>query len=409
MESLRELYRIGCGPSASHTMGPRFAAEQYRQRYPDAVGYAVVLFGSLAATGRGHLTDRALAQVFADRPFTIEWHPETCLPFHPNGMRWYCVDATGARQHEWEVYSIGGGELREAGAAAGAVQVYELASMTQIMLWCREHEASLADYVLACEGDGLRAYLAGIWSTMQASIREGLAQEGILPGPLKVRRKAREYLNRASAMKPDIRRSGLLSAYALAVSEVNASGGVVATAPTCGACGIVPAVLTYLSATLGCPQATLIEALATAGLIGNLVKANASISGAEVGCQGEVGTACAMAAAAAVQLSGGTVAQIEYAAEMGIEHHLGLTCDPVLGMVQIPCIERNAVAAIRAVDCADLALLGDGQHQISFDSVVDTMKRTGADMRQAYKETATAGLALVPMPGSGPPPGDATA
>ena len=395
MESLKELYRIGFGPSASHTMGPRFAAERYRNRYPDAYGYAVILFGSLAATGRGHLTDRALEQFFADCPFSIEWRPHETLPLHPNGMRWYCVDAHDQRTHDWEVYSVGGGALREADNAAPPDQPYQISSMADIMAWCREHNASLADYVFACEGEPIREYLGRIWQTMQASMREGLSKDGYLPGVLSVRRKASDYMKRVKNMKADRQRSGLLSAYALAVSEVNASGGVVATAPTCGACGIVPAVLNYLASENDFPQSAIIDALATAGVIGNLVKVNASISGAQVGCQGEVGTACAMAAAAAAHLLGGTLEQIEYAAEMGIEHHLGLTCDPVLGMVQIPCIERNAVAAIRAVDCADFSLLSDGDHQISFDSVVDTMKRTGADMRNTYKETSTAGLALL--------------
>ena len=395
MESLRELYRIGHGPSASHTMGPRLAAERYRQRHPDAPAYHVVLFGSLAATGRGHLTDRALEAVFADRKLEIEWRPDERLPLHPNGMRWTCVAERGERQHPWEVFSVGGGALREAGQIAAGEQVYALSTMADIMAWCDQRGARVADHVYACEDGTISDHLRTIWSAMQAALREGLSCGGVLPGALGVRRRARDAFQRAQGMQPEVRRTGLLSAYALAVSEVNASGGRVATAPTCGACGIMPAVLTYLQETTGCDEAAIIDALATAGVIGNLVKCNASISGAEVGCQGEVGTACAMAAGAAAQLLGGTVAQVECAAEMAIEHHLGLTCDPVLGMVQIPCIERNAVAAIRAVDCANLSLLSDGQHQISFDSAVDTMKRTGADMRHSYKETSRAGLALL--------------
>ena len=409
MQSLKALYRIGHGPSSSHTMGPRFAAERYRQRYPDADGYEVVLFGSLAATGRGHLTDQAMQEVFADRRFSIEWRAEEQLPLHPNAMRWYCLDDQGRRHHEWEVYSVGGGALRELGESAGDKPVYELGTMAQIMAWCRERNASLADYVYACEGDEIRGHLSTVWAAMQASLREGLSSTGVLPGALRLRRKAHDCLQRAQAVRSEMQRTGLLSAYAFAVSEVNASGGRVATAPTCGACGIVPAVLTYLQSTLARPDTAIIDALAVAGVVGNLVKTNASISGAEVGCQGEVGTACAMAAAAAVHLLGGSLAQIEYAAEMAIEHHLGLTCDPVLGMVQIPCIERNAVAAIRAVDCADLSLLSDGQHQISFDSAVDVMKRTGADMQRSYKETATGGLALLRVHGAIPAGGDVLA
>jgi L-serine dehydratase len=398
MESLHELYRIGCGPSASHTMGPRFAAERYLQRHPHAHSYAVILFGSLAATGRGHLTDAAMEQVFAGRLFTIEWRPEEQLPLHPNGMRWYCVDAEARWHHEWEVYSVGGGALRERDQAAPSDAVYELHKMDDIMAWCRQRDAALHEYVDHCEGESIRDHLTDVWRAMQACIEEGLRGEGVLPGLLRVPRKAAGYLERARAMRPDTQRTGLLSAYALAVSEFNASGGNVATAPTCGACGIVPAVLRYLAESLECGEAAIVDALATAGLIGNLVKTNASISGAQVGCQGEVGTACAMAAGAAAQLLGATVPQVEYAAEMGIEHHLGLTCDPVLGMVQIPCIERNAVAAIRAIDCAHLALMSDGEHHVSFDSVVDTMKRTGADMHHTYKETSAAGLALLHVP-----------
>lgn len=395
MESVCEIYRIGHGPSASHTMGPRLAAERYRARYPDAHEYEVDLFGSLAATGKGHLTDQALEEVFEGRPFTIYWHPQQRLDFHPNAMRWYCVDKQGRRHNAWEIYSVGGGALAGPNEPGSQGPVYDLNTMADIMAWCQVHDASIAQYAFEVEGDSLRKHLANVWQAMQQALGEGLSTTGTLPGVLKVKRKARAYLERVQKMAPDSRRTGLLSAYALAVSEVNASGGQVSTAPTCGACGIVPAVLKYLSSTQHLSKEQIIDALAVAGIIGNLVKTNASISGADVGCQGEVGTACAMAAGAAAQIAGGSVQQIEYAAEMGIEHHLGLTCDPVMGMVQIPCIERNAVAAIRAVDCADLAMLGDGEHQISFDCVVDTMKRTGKDMGHSYKETSEAGLALL--------------
>lgn len=397
MESLRELYRMGSGPSASHTMGPRFAAERYRAKHPDAFGYAVTLYGSLAATGRGHLTDKGMESVFPDKPFEIEWCPHEQLPMHPNGMRWYVVNDTGERSEPWEVYSVGGGAIREAGSTSGPQQVYDMSTMADIMAWCKARDCQLYDYVYEREGDSIREYLAEVWQAMQRALKQGLSESGTLPGALKVRRKAKSYLERAQNMKPDMQRSGMLSAYALAVSEVNGSAGLVATAPTCGACGIMPAVLTYLYESQELSESAIIDALATGGVIGNLVKTNASISGAEVGCQGEVGTACAMAAGAATQILGGSIEAIEYAAEMGIEHHLGLTCDPILGMVQIPCIERNAVAAIRAMDCAHLALLSDGEHHVSFDSVVDTMRRTGADMQHSYKETSAAGLALVQL------------
>ncbi|MHC4885698.1 MAG: L-serine ammonia-lyase [Planctomycetota bacterium] len=397
MQSLKELYRIGFGPSASHTMGPRAAAEQYRARYPDASAYHLVLFGSLAATGRGHLTDRAVEEVFADRRFSIDWRSDTVLPFHPNGMHWSWGDGDGCIHDVWEVYSVGGGALHEAGDAPLASPVYPMRRMEDWLAWCRREHQPLWQVVFECEGEDALTFLREVWEVMQDSRRRGLESDGLLPGPLRVPRKAQDYYHRAMAMNRDVRKVGRLSAYALAVSEENASGGRVVAAPTCGSCGILPAVLSFLVESLHCTEELVVKALATAGLVGNLVKTNASISGAEVGCQGEVGTACAMAAAAAACMLGGTSEQIEYAAEMGIEHHLGLTCDPVLGMVQIPCIERNAVAATRALDCASYALLSDGRHRISFDAVVDTMRQTGHDMQAAYKETSEAGLAKMEL------------
>ena len=395
MESLRELYRIGHGPSTSHTMGPRAAAQIYRTRHPHAAAYRLVLFGSLAATGRGHLTDIAVLDVYSDTTLEIEWHPHEVLPFHPNGMRWYTKAQDGSWENEWEVYSVGGGALRESAQPLATPSVYDFNTMAELMEWSRTTHQSLWQYVRQVEGDAIFDYLGEVWAAMQDAIARGLAAEGLLPGSLQVPRKAQHYYHRAIAMNAEVKRTGLISAYALAVSEENASGGLVASAPTCGSAGVVPAVLYHLKTDAGCDDSLILKGLATAGLVGNLVKANASISGAEVGCQGEVGTACAMAAAAAAAILGGTTPQIEYAAEMGIEHHLGLTCDPVAGLVQIPCIERNAVAAARALDCAAYALLSDGSHRISFDQVVETMRRTGLDMKPAYRETSNGGLALV--------------
>lgn len=386
MESLRELYRIGAGPSSSHTMGPQRAALLFKTRHP-ADSYRVTLYGSLGATGRGHLTDVALVRAFAPAAVEILWRPETLLPFHPNGM-----DFEGAGA-SWRVFSVGGGALREEGAPAPA-SIYPAASMAAILKWCDAEGEPLWRLAEVSEGSELWDFLSEVWQAMQEAIRRGIESEGALPGGLKLRRKAHEVHQKARAVR-SARVTGLLSSYALAVMEENAAAGIVVTAPTCGACGVVPAVLRHLKAVTGCGDRAILHALATAGIVGNLVKSNASISGAEVGCQGEVGTACAMAAAAATQLLGGSPRQIEYAAEMGMEHHLGLTCDPVLGLVQIPCIERNAFAATRAVSCAEYALLGDGTHRVSFDHVVMTMMETGRSLPSAYRETSEGGLARV--------------
>jgi L-serine dehydratase len=385
MESLRELYRIGAGPSSSHTMGPQRAALRFLERVPQAPSYRVTLYGSLGATGKGHLSDVALRRVFGERPLEIVWKPETILPFHPNGMDFEAGD------RKWRVYSVGGGALREEDAPLPP-GVYPLDTMDAILAWCDEQGEPIWRLGEVHEGSGLWEHLGPVWAAMKEAIQRGLDAEGAMPGGLKLRRKAREVHLKARRSDPS-RSTGLLSAYALAVMEENGSAGVVVTAPTCGACGALPAVLKYLEETLRCSERELLRALATAGLVGNLVKKNASISGAEVGCQGEVGTACAMGAAAAAQLLGGTPRQIEYAAEMGMEHHLGLTCDPVLGLVQIPCIERNAFAATRAVAAAEYALLTDGTHRVSFDAVVKTMKETGQALPGAFRETAQGGLA----------------
>ena len=393
MDSIRELYRIGIGPSSSHTMGPRRAAEIFLKRQPAAASYRVSLFESLAATGRGHLTDAAIRSVFPPGALEIIWHPDQKMPLHPNGMRFEAQDAAGASLDGWDVYSVGGGALRDQDSLPASSPVYDLTSMRDILAHCQKTGQALWEYVEEREGREIWLHLAQVWQVMQAAIQRGLQAEGVLPGGLGLARKSWSFYRKASLSGAALQRAGLVSAYALAVSEENASGGEIVTAPTCGSSGIVPAVLYYLRELLKCSDDSVLRALATAGLIGNLAKFNASISGAEVGCQGEVGVACAMAAGAAAQLMGGTPRHVEYAAEMGLEHNLGLTCDPVAGLVQIPCIERNAFAAAQALASADYALFTDGGHRISYDDVVAVMRETGRALSSNYRETSTGGLA----------------
>ena len=397
MKSIKELYRIGTGPSSSHTMGPRKAAEIFLQRHPEAAAFKVTLYGSLAATGKGHMTNVAITETLQPAaPVEIIWEPKIFLPFHPNGMKFVSVDAEGKETDSWTVFSIGGGALAEESDGATSVNtpdVYEMNHLTDILHWCERTGKSYWEYVKECEESDIWDYLAEVWETMKASVRRGLENEGVLPGPLNLRRKASTHYIRARGYKASLQSRGLVFAYALAVSEENAAGGVIVTAPTCGSCGVMPAVLYHLQQSREFSDIRILRALATAGLIGNIVKQNASISGAEAGCQAEVGTACSMASAAANQLFGGSPAQIEYAAEMGLEHHLGMTCDPVCGLVQIPCIERNAYAAARALDANLYSSFTDGMHRVSFDKVVEVMKQTGNDLPSLYKETSEGGLA----------------
>ena len=392
MKSLRELFRIGHGPSSSHTMAPAAAAERFLARCPDAARFEVVLYGSLAATGRGHMTDRAISDVLGAERTAIAWQPETVLPFHPNGMTFAAFDAAGTKTAEWTVYSVGGGALKEENSAARSPEVYPQRSMAEVVDYCQNNGVPVWQLAETFEGPEIWEYLDEVLTRMFAAIETGLAKDGVLPGGLHLARKARAVYLKAKARRRDIRRTGLLAAYAYAVGEENASLGVVVTAPTCGSCGVLPSVLRYCRDAEKCSRLELLHALATAGIVGNIVKRNGSISGAEVGCQGEVGVACAMAAAAAAHLQGGTVPQIEYAAEIGLEHFLGLTCDPLLGLVQIPCIERTALAANRAVIAAEMALLSDGVHVVPFDAVVRTMLETGHDLPSLYRETSTGGL-----------------
>lgn len=395
MKTIKEIYRIGHGPSSSHTMAPRFAAEQFLERHPDSALFEVTLYGSLAATGKGHFTDVAILEVMEPHAkVNIVWEPKTFLPYHPNGMTFKAFDEGRNLLDEWTVYSVGGGALEEEGKPSILPDLYTMTTMTEIMKWCEKNGKTYWEYVLDSENDkGLTAYLQKVWAAMSEAVERGLRSEGRLPGPLNLPRKAAQYNIKAMGYQHTLRSRGLVFSYALAVAEENASGGLIVTAPTCGSCGVLPAVLYHLRKSYNFDDVRIVRALMTAGLIGNIVKTNASISGAEVGCQGEVGVACAMAAGAACQLFGGSVAQIEYACEMALEHHLGMTCDPVCGLVQIPCIERNAFAAARALDANIYSTFTDGRHRVSFDKVVATMNKTGRDMPYLYKETSEGGLA----------------
>ena len=392
MDSIKYIYRIGCGPSSSHTMAPRRAAQEFLSLTPEAVAYRVTLYGSLAATGRGHLTDAAITDVLSKAaPVTIEWRPQEVLPEHPNGMKFEALGEDNAVLRSWTTFSVGGGALSD--DVNEDVALYDKTTIRDILEWCQTEGYSFWEYVERCEGSGIWDYLAEVWRVMQAAIKRGLDAEGVLPGGLGVRRKAGDYYIHAHNSVKQLYNRGLMYSFALAVIEENAAGGTIVTAPTCGSCGVLPAVLYYMKEQFHLPDSRILRALATAGLFGNVVKHNASISGAQVGCQGEIGVACAMAAAASCQLSGGSISQIEYAAEMGLEHHLGLTCDPVCGLVQIPCIERNAFAATRAYDAGAFAMFSDGRHRVPFDNVVKAMRDTGHDLPSLYKETSEGGLA----------------
>lgn len=395
MQSIRQLYKIGYGPSSSHTMGPHRAATLFKSDLEGAASCRVTLYGALAATGKGHLTDKAILDVLTPCvPTEIVWKPDVVLPFHTNGMKFEALDADGNVLRERTFYSVGGGDIVEEGQKREpAESIYTMSNITDIMTFCEESGYSFWEYVGMTEGPEIWDYLAEVWKVMQEAIERGLEAESVLPGGLGVRRKALSYYLHAGGQAASLKSRGLVYAYALAVSEENASGGKIVTAPTCGSSGVLPAVLYHLHKSKGFSDKRILRALATAGLFGNVVKHNASVSGAEVGCQGEVGVACAMAAAAASQLFGGSPAQIEYSAEMGLEHHLGLTCDPVCGLVQIPCIERNAYAAARALDANLYAAFTDGKHRVDFDRIVAVMKQTGHDLPSLYKETALGGLA----------------
>ncbi len=394
MESLRALYRIGVGPSSSHTMGPQKAAEIISDRYPDAESITVTLYGSLAKTGVGHRTDYIIKKTLSPIKNSIAFDEETTDIPHPNTMK-FSVNVHGTVK-EITVVSIGGGEIRIIGEDAKKSRIiYPLCSFSEIAAYCRQKDMRLSDYVFECEGDGLRSYLGEVWEAMKNSIKDGIKTEGELFGGLHVQRKAKQLYNqRHMDESSETRENRLVCAYAFAVSEQNAAcSGNIVTAPTCGSCGVVPSVLKYMQERRGFSDAEIINALAVGGLIGNIIKTNASISGAEAGCQAEIGSACAMAAAALSELFQMDIGQTEYAAEVAVEHHLGLTCDPVKGLVQIPCIERNAVAAMRAINAVNLANFLADSRKISFDLIVKTMYETGRDLSFRYRETSEGGLA----------------
>ncbi len=394
MQTLKDLFKVGMGPSSSHTMGPRKAAEIFNGKNPSAHSFRVHLYGSLALTGKGHLTDFAITSGLEPKPVSIVWEGSVFMPKHPNALKFEALDEKDNILDSWLVYSVGGGDIKDDNDFDKAPQsIYPLKTMQEITAYCRKRKMSLWEYVEECEGPEIWDYLLDIWNQMQATINSGITKWEVLPGSLQLERKARRYFKLSDTSPRYVRRMHKLFSYALACSEENASGGKVVTAPTCGSCGVLPAVLRITKEIYELDDLPITRALATAGLIGNLAKANASISGAEVGCQGEVGVACAMAAAAACQLEGGNNRQIEYAAEMGLEHHLGLTCDPVDGLVQIPCIERNALAASRAIDCATYAIASDDDNRVSYDDILATMMQTGKDMNSDYRETAKGGLA----------------
>ena len=394
MQSIKEIYKIGRGPSSSHTMGPAKACEIMLERYPAASAFEVTLFGSLAKTGEGHRTDYAIRQTFGKTPCQIYKDTEkTDLP-HPNTLRIIAL-SHGEELGCHTFISVGGGDLQIVGEPPEPkAECYPLASFSAIRAICENAEIGLADYIFRCEPESLRPYLNDVWEQMKATVRKGLHTDGVLPGGLRVKRRAGELRLTGRREHNFIKKQDLLiAAYAYAECEENAAGEKMVTAPTCGASGVVPAVLYYEKEMFGYDRDELVDALAVAGLIGQLIKTNASVSGAEAGCQAEVGSACAMAAAALSALHGGTLAQIEAAAEMAMEHCLGMTCDPVGGLVQIPCIERNAVAAMKAYNAAALAEVVYDNRKISFDLVVKTMYETGRDLAAGYRETADGGLA----------------
>lgn len=394
MKSLKELYKIGRGPSSSHTIGPEKAAKLFMQKTPDATEYKVVLYDSLAKTGKGHGTDRVLKKTF-DKPCTVVFCDEEQNFRHPNAMDMYALKKDGETLSYWRVYSVGGGAIEIEGEKSfEPIDVYPHKTFEEIRQYCETERITLPRYVERFEGDDIRVYLKAIWTQMRESIAEGLKASGVLPGGLNTERRAKILISESNPSENErTRENRLVCAYAFAVSEQNAAGESIVTAPTCGASGILPAVLMYEKELHNFSDEKIVDALETAGIIGNIVKTNASISGAECGCQAECGTACSMAAAAAAELFGMDFDQIEFCAEIAMEHHLGLTCDPVDGLVQIPCIERNAVAAMRAINSASLATFLSTSRQMSFDAVVETMYQTGKDINVRYRETSDGGLA----------------
>lgn len=396
MQSIKELYKIGTGPSSSHTMGPERASRLFLEENKEADCFKAILYGSLAKTGRGHMTDVIIKQVFSQYQIEVEFNTEKSRLPHENTMELYAYK-NGEQSDFWRVFSVGGGTIQVEGRnEVKPAEIYPHNSFAEIKSYCRENDMRLWQYVKMVEGDDIFDYLDEIWYTMKHAIIDGLHAEGTLGGGLELERMAKHlYTQHHMDESAMTRENRVVCAYAYAVSEQNASLGQIVTAPTCGSCGVVPAVMRYLQERREFSDREILRALATGGLIGNIFKSNASISGAECGCQAEVGTACSMAAAAAAEAYGMDLDQIEYAAEIAMEHHLGLTCDPVNGLVQIPCIERNAVAAMRAINAVRLANFLTTSRKISLDMVVEAMYRTGKDLSKDYRETAEGGLAEI--------------
>ena len=396
MKSIREIYKIGKGPSSSHTMGPERAAQLFQHRYPQADFFRVTLYGSLSKTGVGHGTDRVLRTVLGEERTKIVFSQERWEGMHPNTMD-FSAFAGDLEIGQARVESIGGGDIRICGEpqAAQSEEIYVEHSFAEIAYFCKwRYIQTLSEYVELNEGPEIWPFLLEVWQTMKAAMEAGLSKTGVLPGGLNVQRKAKYlYDQKVQEGIPALKEFQRIAAYAYAVAEENADNGTVVTAPTCGACGVVPAVLKYAQDTKGFTDEQILRGLATAGIIGNLTKQNASISGAECGCQAEIGTACSMAAAALAELYGQNLDQVEYAAEVAMEHHLGLTCDPICGLVQIPCIERNAVAAVRAMNACNLSYFLTGSRNISYDMVCRAMKETGIHLDHRFRETSEGGLA----------------
>jgi L-serine dehydratase len=394
MKSIKSVYKIGNGPSSSHTVGPYHAAKTFGERYPDADAYEVTLYGSLAFTGEGHGTGKAILEGLPGARIIFDRETRD-LP-HPNTMKFEAFKE-GARIASVRMFSIGGGSIRiENEASEEDREVYPQKGFSEIVSLCNQEKISILQLIYILEGYQLRDYLKTVWQAMRSAVERGLEAEGILPGGLKLTRKAKYlYRKRCYNESADVTMNRVIAAYAYAVSEENAAENLVVTAPTCGSCGVLPSILYYMQEDRGFPEEEILDALAVAGLVGNVIRTNASISGAECGCQAEIGSACSMAAAAVAQLYGLSIDQIEYAAEIAMEHNLGLTCDPVGGLVQIPCIERNAVAAMRALSSVNLSRFLYATRKISFDDVVATMYQTGLDLSEKYRETAHGGLAQI--------------
>lgn len=396
MESLKELYKIGRGPSSSHTMGPEKACKIFQKHNPEADRFEAILYGSLSKTGVGHGTDKVIKVTFEPTPCDVIFNNDEIELPHPNTMDLIAYK-DGIEIKRIRVLSVGGGKVEIVGYKnVDPPKIYDLSTFSEIAEHCKKNHMRLWQYVEEVEGIEIRDYLLKIWNQMKLSIHIGLETEGVLPGGLNVKRKAKKlYSHQHIDESAQTKENRVVSAYAFAVSEQNADGEAIVTAPTCGSAGVMPSVLYYQQMKRGYTDLEIIRALETGGIIGNLIKTNASISGSECGCQAEIGTACAMASAALGELFGLETDKIEYAAEIAIEHHLGLTCDPICGLVQIPCIERNAVAAMRAINAVSLASFLSDTRKISVDEVIEVMRKTGKDIPGRYRETAEGGLATL--------------